>query len=241
MGGYYYLMSLLPPLPARLGEMLPAGLDWMAGRARANVAPGDSGALEALLEEADVANFIFHRNKVGQFLPGGRLSAEDIAQGRDLPEAVRSFLREEERGISRPYPYDRLWENYFAQSMDAARRSRSSFLSRYLHWDFQLKNALSALRANAAGLEAAGYLVRVGGQGYGFGRMLAEIQEMKDPLEAMLHIARRRLGFITECLDHDGFSLDALLGYLARARILAQWQDYSQPYDLQTITRAGGA
>jgi hypothetical protein len=234
-------MSRLPPLPANLGEKMPADYGWMAGQARANVAPGDRGALEALLEEADIANFIHHRTGIFQFVPGGRLSLDDIARGRDLPEAVRYFLLEEERGISRAYVYDRLWEIRFSGAMEAARRSGVRFLQQYLSWDCQLRNFLSELRARASGRDAAPHLVRVGCGGFGFGRMAAGLQERPDPLSAMLYIAGQRLRFIGDCLDYDSFSLDALLGYLARARIFDQWQDYSLPYDLQTITQAGGS
>lgn len=240
MGGYYYLMSRLPSLPDRLGERLAAGFGWLAGQARANLSPDDMGPLEALLSEADIANYIFSRTGTAKRLPGGRLSDEDIAQGRDLPEAVRSFMLEEERGISRPYPYNRLWELHYAEALETARRSGSYFLNSYLTWEHQLRNVQAELRCRAANLEPGRHLVRAGGDGYGFGRMIAELQDQGNPLAAMLYLDGQRLRFIVGCMDYDGFSLDALLGYLARARIFDQWQDYALPYDLQTITQAGG-
>lgn len=240
MGSYYYLMSRLPTLPGRLGERMAAGFGWLAGQARANLSPSDLGPLEALLSEADIANYIFIRTETAKRLPGGRLSDADIAQGRDLPEAVRLFRLEEERGISRPYPYDRLWELHYAEAMETARRSGSAFLRSYLPWNYQLRNVLAELRCRAASLDPGSHLVRAGGDGYGFGRMIAELQDQANPLDAMLYLDRQRLQFITGCLDYDGFSLDALLGYLAQARIFDQWQDYTLPYDLQTITQAGG-
>jgi hypothetical protein len=233
-------MSRLPTLPGRLGERMAAGFGWLAGQARANLSPYDLGSLEALLSETDIANYIFIRTGIAKRLPGGRLSDEDIAQGRDLPEAVRSFIQEEERGISRPYPYDRLWELHYAEALETARRSGSDFLKCYLPWESQLRNVLAELRCRAANLDPGHHLVRTGGGGYGFGRMIAELQDQANPLDAMLYLDRQRLRFIAERMNYDGFSLDALLGYLARARIYDQWQDYTLTYDLQTITQAGG-
>ncbi len=239
MGNYYYLMSLLPPLPAALGQPLGADVSWLAAQARQNIAPADREALEAHLLYADVANFINRESGRENFLPGGRLTPEDIDTQEDLPELIRDFLKEQGQGTNRPYAYDRLWEMYHALVLQTAERSGNRFLNGYLPWEIQLRNALTAWRASQAGLNSDGYLVAPNNTFYNFDQLLAGLKECAGPLEAERFLDRERLTFISGCLDHDGFSLDALLGYLSQAYIYSRWQDQDKPFDLDKITFAG--
>lgn len=240
MGNYYYLMSLLPPLPAALGQPLGAEVTWLASQARQNIAPADREALEAQLLYADVANFVSRESGRGTFLPGGRLTPEDIDTQENLPEVILDFLKTQDGGPVRPYGYDRLWERYYTLALQTAESFGSAFLRKYLSWEIQLRNALTSWRASQAGLDPAGYLVAPNNAFYNFDRLLAGLKECAGPLEAELYIDRERLKFISGCLDHDGFSLDALLGYLSQAYIFSRWQDQDKPFDLDKITFAGG-
>ena len=239
MGNYYYLMSLLPPLPAALGQPLGAGVAWLASQARQNIDPADRDTLEAYLLYADVANFISRESGREKFLPGGRLTPEDIDTQEELPELIRDFLKEHGQGTNRPYAYDRLWEMYYARVLQTAERSGNAFLKKYLPWEIQLRNALTSWRALQAGLDPAGFLVAPDNAGYSFDQLLSGLKECSGPLEAERFLDRERLKFITGCLDHDGFSLDALLGYLSQAYIYSRWQDQDKPFDLDKITFAG--
>lgn len=239
MGNYYYLMSLLPPLPAALGQPLGADVSWLADQARQNIAPADRETLEAHLLYADVANFISRESGREKFLPGGRLTLEDIDTQNDLPEVILDFLKEQDGGPARPYAYDRLWERYYALALQTAEISGNAFLKKYLPWEIQLRNVLTSLRASQAGLDPAGYLVAPENATYSFDQLLSGLKECSGPLEAELYIDRERLKYISGCLDHDGFSLDALLGYLSQAYIFSRWQDQGKPFDLDKITFAG--
>ena len=240
MGNYYYLMSLLPPLPAALGQPLGADVSWLADQARQNIAPADRETLEAHLLYADVANFISRESGREKFLPGGKLTLEDIDTQNDLPEVILDFLKEQDGGPARPYAYDRLWERYYARALQTAEISGSRFLKKYLPWEIQLRNTLTSLRASQAGQDPAGYLVAPNNTAYSFDQLLSGLKECSGPLEAERYLDRERLKFISSCLNHDGFSLDALLGYLSQAYIYSRWQDQDKPFDLDKITFAGG-
>ncbi len=240
MGNYYYLMSLLPPLPAALGQPPGAGVAWLAAQARQNIAPADREALEAHLLYADVANFISRESGREIYLPWGRLTPEDIDTQENLPEVIVDFLKEQDQVTNRPYVYDRLWEMYYARVLQTAERSGNIFLKKYLPWEIQLCNTLTSWRAWQAGLDPAGYLVAPNNAAYNFDKLLSGLKECTGPLEAELYLDRERLRFISGCLDHDGFSLDALLGYLSQAYIFSRWQDQDKPFDLDKITFAGG-
>lgn len=240
MGNYYYLMSLLPPLPAALGQPLGAGVAWLADQARQNIDPADREALEAHLLYADVANFISREAGREIFLPWGRLTLEDIDTQNDLPEVIIDFLKEQDGSLVRPYAYDRLWERYYTLALQTAERSGNIFLKKYLPWEIQLRNTLTSLRTSLAGLGPAGYLVAPNNAAYSFDQLLSGLKECAGPLESESHLDRERLKFISGCLDHDGFSLDALLGYLSQAYIYFRWQDQGKPFDLDKITFAGG-
>lgn len=239
MGNYYYLMSLLPPLPAALGQPLGADVAWLAAQARQNIDPADREVLEVHLLYADVANFISRESGRENFLPGGRLTPEDIDTQEGLPEVIIDFLRTQEGGTARPYVYDRLWEMYYALALQTAERSGNPFMKKYLPWEIQLRNTLTAWRASQAGLDPAGYLVAPNNNFYNFDQLLSGLKECAGPLEAERFLDRERLTFISGCLDHDGFSLDALLGYLSQAYIFSRWQDQDKPFDLDKITFAG--
>lgn len=240
MGNYYYLMSLLPPLPAALGQPLGADAAWLADKARQNIDPADQEVLESYLQYADVANFISRESGRGKFLPGGRLTADEIANRKELPDVISDFLKEQDSGPARPYAYDRLWEKYYARALQIAERSDNAFLKKYLPWEIQLRNTLSSLRASQTGADPAGYLVAPNNSAYSFDQLLSGLKECSGPLEAEMYIDRERLKFISGCLDHDGFSLDALLGYLSQAYIFYRWQDSAQPFEVDKITFAGG-
>jgi hypothetical protein len=239
VGNYYYLMSLLPPLPAALGQPLGAEVTWLAAQARQSIAPADRETLEVHLLCADVANFISRETGREKFLPGGRLTLEGIDTQEGLPEVILDFLKGQADAPARPYVYDRLWEMYHARALGTAERSGNAFLKKYLPWEIQLRNALTSLRASAAGLDPAGYLVAPNQAGYSFDKLLSGLGECPGPLEAERYLDRERLKFISGCLDHDGFSLGALLGYLSQAYIFSRWQDQGKPFDLDKITFAG--
>jgi hypothetical protein len=238
VGKYYYLMSLFPPLPLELGETLHADLGWIADKAMLNVSPKDRDLLQAYLLSTDVINFINRESGRSRFIPGGLLALKNIVERRDLPEVIRDFLREPE--MQRQYAYDLLWEMYVNGTLQLAEKQNSHFLKNYLPWEIQLRNSLSVLRAAACGLEPAGFLVTPSIANYNFDDFISGLKECPGPLESELFIDRERLKFIATCLDYDAFSLDALLGYIAGARIHRRWQNLKKPYELNTITFSGG-
>jgi hypothetical protein len=231
-------MSLFPPLPLELGEALHADLGWIADKAMLNVSPKDWDLLQAYLLSTDVINFINRESGRARFIPGGLLALKNIVERRDLPGVIRDFLREPE--THRPYAYDRLWEIYVAGTLQLAQKHNSRFLKNYLPWETQLRNNLAMLRAAASGLEPAGFLVAPSIADYNFDDFISGLKECSGPLESELFIDRERLKFIATCLDYDAFSLDALLGYIAGARVHRRWQKLKKPYELNKITFSGG-
>src|SRR5690606_6232955 len=106
MGNYYFLMCLLPALLETLVEKLPVELGDIAGIVKRNIHPEHIEVACALLHGTDVFNWEQVDQGRDIFLEGGLLSRQDLIDGRNLPDYIRVFREERERGIYRPYIYD---------------------------------------------------------------------------------------------------------------------------------------
>lgn len=240
MAGYYFLMSLLPPLPERLGDGLKAGLDAVSGLARKHAEQPDRDLLEMHLRSIDVSNFIALETGRRDLIPGGSLTREELAGARGLPGIFMDFSKEREKGRGRVYVYDRLWESYFRESFKLAESKKCAFLKRYIPWEIQLRNTLAGARRSGAPGDNEQHQVLPQFQDYDMEYLISGLREQRSPLEQERYLDRERLRFIAGCLDHDAFSLDALLGYLSRAMVFSRWQKAEQTFPIDKLLNAGG-
>jgi hypothetical protein len=208
--------------------------------ARRHVASSDEPLLAAQLSLIDAANYAQRLQGGDLFLAGGSLSREDLADGRNLPGFVRTFREEQERGIRRFHPPDRLWELAYGALLTAAQEARSAFLLSYVPWEIELRNRLAVqrLRDRAGGGE--GRLVFPELQRFDFTALLAQLEGITNPLTLERTLDRERLRRIRHDQGTDPFSRDSLLAYLAGALLYERWQKMTEPYDMNQYLYGGG-
>ncbi|HON39735.1 conserved hypothetical protein [anaerobic digester metagenome] len=241
MGNYYFLMCLLPALPETLGEKMPMELGDIAGIVKRNIHPEHIEVACALLHGTDVFNWEQVDQGRDIFLEGGLLSRQDLIDGRNLPDYIRVFREERERGIYRPYIYDRLWELYYSYAYSVAQRSECRFLIDYLSWEIELRLSLTAMRIREEGGVLEDHAILDNFRPRDFSNLITQIKNQKDPLGAERYLDEERLRQITRCEGAAPFSIDALLAYVARAAIYSRWEAVTQDFDVETYLWHGGS
>jgi hypothetical protein len=175
------------------------------------------------------------------FLPGGTLDRERLKSRDNLPEFIRRFLEEKERGIPRPYAYDRLWELYYRWMSDLARSSSSRFLSQYLSWEIDLEMHLAVVRAARSGAGPDAHPLPPSLHQRSFSELAARLGEADNPLTAERLLDEERLRQISREEGIDSFSLDALLAYVLRAMLYGRWERMTRSFDVDGYLQSGVA
>lgn len=240
MGAYYFLTCLLPPLPSSLGEKLAVPLPDITRMARRHIQPSDDQLLQAQISVVDAANWESMDQGRDHFQDGGLLSREEMGARQNLPAFIRQFLEEKERGIRRPYIYDRLWELCYATLLAQAEEKGCRYLIDYTAWEIELRNCLVTLRLKESEGNIADRAIMPGLRSFDFSGLLSRLDSQDNPLEAERIIDSERLKQIFHCQGADPFSLDAILAFLARAFIYSRWERMKIPYDIQNFIYSGG-
>ena len=240
MGAYYFLACLLPPLPSSLGEKLTVSFPDMTRIAHRHIQPQDDQLLRAQLSVVDAANWESIEQGRNHFLEGGTLSREEMETRQNLPAFIRQFLEEKERGIRRPYIYDRLWELCYGALLALAEEKGCRYLIDYTVWEIELRNCLAALRLRESEGNIADRTIMPGLRSFDFSGLLSRLDSQNNPLEAERIIDSERLKQIFHCRGADPFSLDAILAFLACAFIYSRWEKMKIPYDIQNFIYSGG-
>lgn len=240
MGAYYFLACLLPPLPSTLGEKLRLPFSELSLTVRRYIHSADDALLTAHLSVIDAANWENLELGLDFFLEGGIVSREEMEVKRNLPDFIRDFMDEKERGIRRPYIYDRLWELCYGALLAQAKKKECRYLMDYLPWEIELRNRLAALRLRENGWNAEEHAVLPGLRTFDFTPLLSRLEGQKNPLAAERYLDGERLKQIFHCEGNDPFSLDILLAFLARAIIYCRWERLQIPYDMNDFLYGGG-
>jgi hypothetical protein len=240
MGAYYFLICLLPSLPSAPGERLPLPFSELSRMIRRHIQPADDALLKGHLSVIDAANFENLEQGRDLFLEGGALSREDLEMRRNLPEFIRAFLDEKERGIRRAHVHDRLWELCYGALLELAGKAGCRYLLDYVPWEIELRNRLTALRLMENGGNAEEHSVLPELRGFDFTVLLSQIEGQKNPLAVERYLDGERLKQIYHCQGNDPFSLDALLAFVSRAMIYGRWERLQEPYDMNNFLYGGG-
>ena len=240
MGAYYFLTCLLPPLPSTLGEKLSLPFSELSRMVRRHIQPADDALLKGHLSVIDAANFENLEQGRDLFLEGGALSREDLETRRNLPEFIREFLEEKERGIRRAHLHDRLWELCYGAILALAGSEGCRYLLDYIPWEIELRNRLVALRLRESGGNVDDHAILPGIRSADFTAMLSQLESQKTPLTAERYLDGERLKQIYHCQGNDPFSLDALLAFVSRAMIYDRWERLQEPYDMNNFLYSGG-
>ncbi len=241
MGNYYCLMCLLPPMPVVLGEKMPLGFGEIAGVIKRNVLPEHIEIAFAHLQSVDAFNWEQMDQRRDFFLEGGFLSREDMAGAKDLPDFIRAFREEKERGIHRAYIYDRLWELYYSHAHAVAERFGCRFLIDYLSWEIELRLSLAAVRVREKGGNVDDHAILSALHPRDYSNLITQLKSQKNPLQAERYLDEERLRQIYRFEGSSGFSLDALLAYLLRSAIYSRWEKISERFDIETYLWHGGS
>jgi hypothetical protein len=241
MADYYFLMCLLPPLPSVLGEKMPLPFAEITGMAKRHVHSSHQELLSAHLLGVDATNWEQMDQGRGLFIEGGLSSREEMAAQRDLPEFIRQFTEEKDRGIHRPYIYDRLWEGYYTFAYAVARRFQCRFLLDYLAWEIELRASLAMLRAREKGANPEEHAILGSFRAYDFTHLIAQARGQKNPLQAERYLDEERLKQIYRFEGSSPFSVDALLAYLSRSRLYSRWEKLGELFDMETYLQYGGS
>jgi len=241
MSNYYFLLCLLPPLPAALGEKMPLPFADISGIVRRHVEPSDEHLLLALLSGVDAGNWEQLDQGRDLFWPGGLLTREQMEGRENVPDFIRRFQEEKERGIARAYLYDRLWELYYLSAHAVAQPSSNRFLSEYLAWEIDLRANLAAARARDAGFNPEERAI-LAAFGHGdFSALLSQLRNQNNPLQAERLLDEERLRQIYRFEGSSPFSVDALLAYVSRAMLYSRWERISEPFDIENYLWQGGS
>jgi hypothetical protein len=241
MGNYYFLMCLLPPLPAALGEKMPLQFGEITGVVKRNFHAEHLEIVRAHLQRVDAFNWEQLDQGRDLFIEGGLLSREDLTGARDIPDFIRAFREEKERGIHRAYIYDRLWELYYAYAYAVAERLGCRFLIDYLSWEIELRASLAALRVRERGGNYDEHAILGNFQPRDFSNLIAQVKSQKNPLQAERYLDEERLKQIYSFEGNTGFSIDALLAYVTRSAIYSRWEKISEHFNIETYLWQGGS
>lgn len=202
----------------------------------------DRPLLHAQLYAIDTVNWEQRDQGRELYVGGGVMAREELDEGRDLPEFIKQYVEERERGLRRVYPYDRLWELYYKEALETAEKNRGRFLLDYLSWDLQLRNHLAAQRAKDRGTQVEeATLLRDQTRFYDFGPVLAQVKSQKHPLQAERVLDEERLRHIYRTEGTSPFTRDALLAYLARSVIYSRWEKMAAPFAAEDFFFEGGS
>jgi len=228
-------------MPAELGEKIPLGFGEIADAVRRNIDSEHNDIVAAQLNAVDAFNWEQMDQGRDFFVAGGVLSREDLASQKDYPAFLRTFREEKERGINRPYIYDRLWELYYNHLLAVAESQACRFLTDYISWEIELRLALTAMRVREKGGNIEEHAILSSFRPRDYSNLAAQIKSKKNPLEVERYLDEERLRQIYKSEGIYGFSLDALLAYMTRAAIYSRWEKISEKFDIDTYLWQGGS
>ncbi|MBN1829406.1 MAG: DUF2764 family protein [Deltaproteobacteria bacterium] len=241
MSNYYFLMCLLPPMPTALGEKMSLGFGEIVGIVKRNIHPEHLEVAYAHIQSVDAFNWEQMDQKRDLFLEGGLLSRDDMAGNRELPDFIRAFREEKERGIHRAYLYDRLWELYYSHAHAVAERLGCQFLVDYLSWEIELRSSLAAIRVREKGGNIDDHAILGAVHSRDYSNLITQLKSQKNPLQAERYLDEERLRQIYRFEGSSGFSLDALLAYVTRSALYSRWEKISENFDIETYLWHGGS
>jgi vacuolar-type H+-ATPase subunit C/Vma6 len=237
MGEYYFLASVLPAMPFSLGDKPLLAFPDVSTIIQRNIEPEDAPLAKALLMMIDVSNLETIHQERDVFIEGGTLTREEVEHKRNIPLFVRTFFDEKDRGMSRPYLFDALWEGYYKYVYSVGQEMECRFLIDYTSWNISLRNQLVALRTNEGTKEIEDYCLLTHIGGYDLSSVIVQLKSQKNPLMAERLLDEERLKHVFHCEGGDPFSVDAILAALERTRIYDRWAKMSSPFKIDDIIK----
>ena len=226
---YYRLMTLLPALPDAPAA-LPMPLEEIIPMVRESLSARHWEAAEALLQALDCRNLESKSQNWGHFDERALMSRDQLDDRVDLPVYIENFLQELDAGsLSGPYPFEALWQWYYANLAEAAERVGSSFLREWIVFDVSLRNELAQKRGEDMGWDVDPRLLPPPHGEPSHQELMLRLSEAADPQTRQKTLDQARLNAIDALCGTDPFSLDAVLSYIVSALILDGWKLPEEP------------
>jgi hypothetical protein len=219
----YYLLTLLPPLPA-LGEPRPITLSEALGRLRQQGGRDLEKLADALEAEAGLRDALdeWVRNQ-----PGSR------AFPRTLPAPLASLFAEDRIAASGEDAWvGAVWQAWFDLLARLGRSIGSGLLVRWVAWEGALRLHLARYRGHRGEGRPVFELAGEQGDAFGLAAVLAAWATVREngragkgltaAMEAEELLERARLDFLERENPRYSFSVDELVAYLLKLRLLAR-------------------
>lgn len=237
---YYFVASALPPLQIDLPPEL--GFQEFADLLKDNLTEADLAKVWVMRYYYDIQNMrSWWKNE--ELDPRGNLDDVELEEAliarEGLPDYVQDFLEHYTTPESRLHHFSALPVAYFATESKIA----TGFLQKYLAFEREWRLVLSAFRAKQLGRDLTVELQFEDPNDDFVAQILAqkdaktytppdEYQELKslfethvnDPIALHLALCEYRFNKIQELVGIDIFSIDRILGYMARLIIVEKWQ-----------------
>lgn len=236
---YYFSVASFPPLT--LGQAPGVSYEEARAQLRLNLSFGDWKQVELLQTLTDIRNI--KAFWLGRPLdPRGNFGEKDLEEALlvqdPFPEFVGDFLDRYEAPEDRLHYFASLYSSFYAKCQEDS----SGFLQKYFRLEREIRLCLAALRAKKEGLDlmhefqfedpadpmVAFFLAQ---KESGDLALPQEYEELKtaftenssDPRALYREILEFRLERIEELETAKPFSMDQVLGYLARLAIVEDW------------------
>ncbi len=244
MGNYYFLAPSLPPL--EIGHKPEISSEELFTRFEINLSEEDLKKVIVLRRFIDLNNIraqlleevIDSRGNLNEKELDEAILTSDI-----FPEYVFDFLKNYETPSERLKNFPRLLSQFFLEEIPLA----EGFLKRYLTFEREWRLVMIALRSKQFGKDLfrelqfedpkdpliASILAQKDEKEYEPPLEYTDLKELylscgPDPWQQYKTFAAWRFHRIDELIDQPSFSIDWILGYMAKLMILENWSDLNE-------------
>ena len=211
----YYLMSLLPVLPA-LGNAPPITQEELFRI----IAEERSEAARTLAEAFHFAELLMEsaQNRLLGFPAADTLGAYSLEPGAP-PILVELFLLDPQE-VGEDFWLTELWREYFSFLENIGQSIGSSLLVRWTQWESSLREQLMEVRRQSAGTAAGGEPTPDTAAAWDHGALIAEWRKAHDPMAGERLLDEARIHFIEAESAHYSFGIDELVAYFLKLGLL---------------------
>ncbi len=251
MGNYYFLAPSLPPL--KLGHIPEISSAELFARLEINLNKEDLKKTAVLRRFTDINNIraLLLEEAID---PRGNFTEKELDEAllvkSEFPEYIFDFLEKYDTRIERLKNFPELLSHFFREEVP----KEDGFLHRYLNFEREWRLVMIGLRSKQAKKDVARELQFEDFKDSLVAQILAQkddpeyeppavyadlkalfLAHSKDPWQQYKAFAEWRFDKIRELIDKPLFSIDWILGYMARLLIVEQWNELDKEKGLMIL------
>ena len=256
MADYYFLASLLPAL--EIGHVPTLNFSELKSLLAINLSKQDALKTRKFLRMIDIENMrrIFSHEPID---PRGNLNEEELKTAiqeqsfspeEEFPDYLIDFLEKYRTDEERNAHFSFLMGNYLSQESE----KESGFLGKYFSFERNLRIVLAGFRAKKMNKNIEQELQYEDSSDPIVAQVIAqkdaknfeppfEFKELKpifdayadEPLEMHKALVAYRFNEIIEMIDLEHFSMDRILGFMARLLLVEKWLELDMESGLEII------